>query len=70
MRVKLVYFTGSLLSDNKSYLIRHHNPMAMQHAHFELADIMEPTKVLCKVDNVLQAMRGHVGVESGDLEVR
>jgi len=38
------------------------NPHAMQHTSFQLSDLMEPTKMLCKVDTVLKAMKGDVEV--------
>ena len=45
------------------------NPNALSHVNFELADLMEPTKVLCKVDGVLNAYKGQVDVTEGDAEV-
>ena len=45
------------------------NPNALSHVNFELADLMEPTKVLCKVDGVLNAYKGQVDVTEGDADV-
>ena len=42
--------------------IRTRNPNAMQHVSFELSDLADPTKMLCKVDNVLRAYSGHIDV--------
>lgn len=38
------------------------NPNAMQHTSFQISDLMEPTKMLCKVDTVLKAMKGDIAV--------
>ena len=45
------------------------NPNALSHVNFELADLMEPTKVLCKVEGVIKAYQGQVDVTEGDADV-
>ena len=37
----------------------------MQHTSFQISDLMEPTKMLCKVDTVLKAMKGDIAVSYG-----
>jgi len=41
---------------------RTRNPNAMQTASFEWTDLLEPTKMLCKVDNYMSAVNGHIDV--------
>eukprot|EP00092_Neocalanus_flemingeri_P001801 GFUD01001920.1.p1 GENE.GFUD01001920.1~~GFUD01001920.1.p1 ORF type:complete len:554 (-),score=124.25 GFUD01001920.1:32-1693(-) len=41
---------------------RTHNPNAMQQASFEWTDLLEPTKMMCKVDNYMKAVQGHIDV--------
>jgi hypothetical protein len=41
---------------------RTRNPAAMQTASFEWTDLLEPTRMLCKVDNYMSAVNGHIDV--------
>jgi len=41
---------------------RTRNPNAMQTASFEWSDVLEPTRMLCKVDNYMNAVNGHIDV--------
>ena len=34
----------------------------MQTASFEWSDVLEPTRMLCKVDNYMNAVNGHIDV--------
>ena len=45
------------------YIISTRNPYAINHQpQFELADLMSPTKLLCKVDQVMDAYSGQIDV--------
>jgi len=41
---------------------RTRNPSAMKHVGFEWTDLMEPTKMMCKVNNLMEAYQGHIKV--------
>ena len=42
----------------------------MQHTSFQISDLMEPTKMLCKVDTVPKAMKGDIAVHDDPSLVR
>ena len=57
------------VSPSNLFSIRTRNPNAMQHVSFKLTDLMEPTKMLCKVDGVLKAYSGHIDHHADEVPV-
>ena len=45
---------------HQTFDFRNHNLHPMETASFEWTDLFEPTKMLCKVDDYLKAVNGHV----------
>jgi len=47
---------------------RTHNEMAVQTAEFKWQDLMSPSKMLCKMNNYMNALQGHIDVVVGDYD--
>jgi hypothetical protein len=59
---RYISFIHGILIEFFLSFTRTRNPNAMQTASFEWTDLLEPTKMLCKVDNYMSAVNGHIDV--------